>query len=161
MISWWSIDIDEPQTFTSHPSIVNFFFKKEEIIKNAKDVLKLVKYLNEPDRTIDRIVCSKGSLCLLEDSTHGRLLLLETELGLILKVFKGHRYTSASFTGDENELILWSGNRFLLEKWINPLNDSTRSLIQEYPKSVASFSFGGDHSFFVYSNESHQLNMFI
>lgn len=168
MISWWTFSTEsdtnkEPPT--NHPSIINFFFSKPQVedkpaktIVKSIQLLKLVRFLNEPDRTIDKIVACKGSLALLEDSTHGRLLLVETELALILKVFKGYRNTSAAFTSDKGAISLWAENRFTLETWSRVLDDSTRSVQQEYPNCTASFDFDGN--LFVYSNEMHKLSMY-
>ena len=168
MISWWKFNEPSKNNDQIKPSILGFFFSKPHIQSQAPSneqgklntpTLLLSKFLNEPDRCIDRILTASGNLALLEDSTHGRLLLLDTEHALIIKTFKGYRNCSAVMNKRGGGLLIWSGNRFTLEEWTDsPFGDSRRSLIDEAVDSLASFDSNG--SFFMFSKKSHQLKLY-
>lgn len=164
MISWWKFT--EPSNNggnqQSASSILNLFFTKPQD-KSQNNIpklyLTLTRFLNEPDRCIDKILTSSGNLALLEDSTHGRLLLLDTEHALIIKTFKGYRNCSAACF-DKKSLRIWSGNRFSLEEWCDfPFGDTRRSLIDDASDSLGSFDAAG--YFFLYSQKLNQLQLFI
>lgn len=160
MISWWKVP-DQIESNSSKSSLINYFFTKpagaEEAKNPPKFTLKLVKFLQEPDRSIDKILLVQGNLALLEDSLHGRLLVLDTELAIILKIFKGYRNCSASLSTDR-KLILWAGNRFTLETWDElPFGDTKTS--EEFPHCRAKLNESGD--FYLYDPEKYQLNHYI
>ena len=163
MISWWKfIDTSHQNQSTVASSIIGYFFtaskQQQEKPTAQKHVLQLVRFLNEPDRCIDKILTFSGTLALLEDSSHGRLLLLDTEQALILKTFKGYR-NSCAFMKTTGNLLIWSGNRFCLEEWTGiPFGDTKKSLINEAVDSSASFDSNG--SFFLFSRNSHQLELY-
>lgn len=158
MISWWKLSEDQTQS-NPKASILNYFSSAfvtkasaEEVKKPSKTPLKLVKFLNEPDRVIDKILLVQGNLVLLEDSLHGRLLVLDTELALILRIFKGYRNCSAKLTADR-KLVLWAGNRFTLETWDKfPFGEIKQ--VEEFPHCRAMIS-GKD--FYLYDPENYQL----
>jgi len=164
MISWWKI----PQLNDSNStktSIINYFSstfskpKQEETKKPPKFPLKQVKFLNEPDRVIHKILLVQGNLALLEDSLHGRLIVLDTELAIILKIFKGYRNCSVKLSKDR-ELIVWAGNRFTLETWDKfPFGDESKKRIQEFPHCRGKID--GNNNFYLYNPENHQLNHYL
>lgn len=157
MISWWKVPDQIESNSSKTTTLMNYFFTKpaaEDVKKPPKTSLKLVKFLQEPDRTIDKILLVQGNLALLEDSLHGRLLVLDTELAIILRIFKGYRNCSASLSTDR-KLLLWAGNRFVLETWNNfPFVDT--KTIQEFPHCQAKLDQNGD--FYLYDPEKYQLN---
>jgi hypothetical protein len=166
MISWWKVpqnQIDSSSS-TKGSSIMNYFssaFTKpptEEVKKKVvpKTILKQVKFLHEPDRVIDEILLVQGNLALLEDSLHGRLLVLDTELAIILKIFKGYRNCSATLSNDL-KLILWAGNRFTLETWDKfPFGDT--KTLEEFPHCRAKIK-GAD--FYLYDPIKYQLKHYL
>ena len=160
MISWWKF-LESSSSQGDHHSILNYFFTKPQP-KDQKDDLKILtlnRFLNEPDRTVDKILTSSGNLVLLEDSSHGRLLLLDSEHSIIVRTFKGYRNCSAFVKQPSGRLLIWSGNRFTLEEWDEfPFGDSRRPLINDAIDSSASFDFHGN--FFLYSRKSHQLKLY-
>ena len=164
MISWWKYNDNSHQNqSTVASSIIGYFFttpkQQQEKPTVQKNVLQLVRFLNEPDRCIDKILTFSDTLALLEDSSHGRLLLLDTEHALILKTFKGYRNSCAFMKTTTGNLLIWSGNRFCLEEWTGiPFGDTKKSLINEAVDSSASFDANG--SFFLFSKKSHQLEMY-
>lgn len=164
MISWWKFtEPTSPQGNQQSHSILNYFFTKPPQAKQAinqppVNYLTLSSFLNEPGRCIDKILASSGNLVLLEDSTHGRLLLLDSEHSLIIKTFKGYRNCSASI--QDRILRIWSENRFSLEEWPEfPFGESKHSLVEEASDSLGAFDPNGN--FFLYSNKSNQLQLFI
>ena len=130
------------------------------------------RILNEPDRTINRILCKFENFVLLEDSKHGRLLVLDSDLGLIIKIFKGYRNCSAFINKSENgryELLLWAGNRFTLEKIKKfPFSEhSDLNLLkiddtENYDGCTAAFDHSTSTSaIFIYSPKNFQLKFYI
>ena len=168
MITWWKID-ETPQNIniSAQSSILNMFsfssaFKSSTTTTELqpKPQLKLLKFLNEPDRNLNKVVCSKGNLLILEDSVHVRLLILDIELGLIIKIFKGYRNCSALILPN-SDLLLWAGNRFTLEKWekfpfcVNQISS------EEFPNCVASISEDSlNNDLFIYDQDNFELKVF-
>lgn len=170
MISWWKFPSDfsvpsknrrSQQQQKAHPSILNYFFAKPKPSDlHEEENLLISRYLNESDRFIDKILTSFGSLVVLEDSTHGRLLILDSEHSLIIKTFKGYRNCSA-FINKQGELYIWSGNRGILEKWNNiPFDESSKVTLikEESDDSKASFDQFGN--LFIYSKKLNQLKLY-
>lgn len=175
MISWWKIPNESEsatnQISSSSASIMNYFSSafskptnsqendKKSITPKPKLItLKLSKYLNESDRKIDKILLVSGSLALLEDSVHGRLLVLDTENALIIRIFKGYRDCSCKFDPKTANLSLWASNKSILEDWKAfpfGLNCITNSEFQNF-----SASFDQNGNFFVYNPETFQLKLF-
>lgn len=164
MVSWWRVPpFNDPNS--TKTSIINFlssaFVKppKEEAKKPPKFPLKQVKFLHEPDRVINKILLVQGNLALLEDSLHGRLIVLDTELAVILRIFKGYRNCSAKLSKD-HKLVIWAGNRFALETWENfPFCEESKPKIQEFPHCRGKIE--ENDNFYLYNPENHQLNHYL
>ena len=160
MISWWTFPNQNEHTNSTKSSIINYFssaFSKQEIAdakKPPKTPLKLVKFLNESDRSVDKILLVKGNLAVLEDSTHGRLLVLDTDLSLILKIFKGYRNCSVKLI--DQKFLIWAGNRFTLETWETFPFCETKLGVEEFPHCKGKFDFETEF-FYLYDPELLQL----
>lgn len=172
MISWWKLPGESDSSSTepsSTTSIMNYFssaFVKPSTPPSKpiskKTSLKLVKFLNEPDRIINKILLVSGTLALLEDSTHGRLLVLDTENALIIKILKGYRNCSCKIIENTAHLSLWAGNKFILERWdAFPFGEkrvTADDSVEEFHSCSASFDQEGN--FFTFDSESLQLKLY-
>lgn len=159
MISWWKT-ANEPKL--SHNSIMNYFFSSgstkkhtDEPVKPPKTNLKLSRFLNEPDRSIDKVLLVHDNLAVLEDSTHGRLLILDLEHSLILRIFKGYRNCSVTLV--DKSLLIWAGNRFTLETWDTFPFCKNKSSFEEFPHCTGHIN---DLNFYLYDPDLLQLKHF-
>lgn len=122
MIAWWSVSKESTDSF-AFPINIKFPFIKlstespeQKKTPNFID-LKTDRILNEPDRSLTKIIAHSNTLALVEDSQHGRILLIDTKIGLILRIFKGYREGSGHIDLSKMILKIWSQNRFQIETW--------------------------------------------
>jgi hypothetical protein len=171
MITWWTFQ--EPSTTTSkkpQSSLFSGLFSSNSSTGETNETRQKApvplfflipsKFLNEPDRHIDRIVGVHQSLVLVEDTKHGRLLFLDSELGIILRILKGYRSCSVYFDKSEGNLRIWAGNRFTLETWNKfPFAKESDIQIQSFPHSTVSFN-SDSGSLFRYDIANFQLELY-
>jgi hypothetical protein len=163
MIGWWALSQDKPDSAISSIALkaIDRFLSKASPTspKHAPRNIFLLKKLDEPDRRVNRIIClpSEGPLCLLEDTRNGRLLVIHSEAGLLLHIFKGYRHVTSSETSSGNFIVL-SGNRDRLERILIP-SGVIESLEAEFPKGAFGH-FANPSTLFVYSESDSMLRVF-
>lgn len=164
MCAWWSklSESEEKQraSAAAASSILNYFSKPKQPSRPHQS-LKCTKILNESDRSIDRILClhsqGQSTFALVEDGQHGRVLVLDLDLGLVLKAFKGYR-SCAARVNEANVLSLWAENRSSLERWTGfPFCTQMSDKIEYNGGSQASFDENGN--LFVYNTENYKLTL--
>lgn len=161
MLSWWKISADSSKNGLVPASITNLL---RPLIRQPEGpqsptigLMEQVRTLTESDRGLDRIIDCEGDLALVEDSEHGRLLWIHLKLGMIVKISKGYRQSSASNT--EKGWLIWAGNRRRLEiHATNPLsNDKPKPLLTEEDEECGQFC---DQTLILFNPTSNLLRIF-
>jgi len=129
-MAWWSTssknaNLSTPDTKSSSLTIRAFDRLGLAGLKSPPPVdepqlIAMCKF-NEPDRTLNRIVFVSSRFVGCEDYKHGRLLVFDSKEGLLVRILKGYRCTSA-LVSDDCSVHLLSLNRRKMERFRLPFD---------------------------------------